>query len=139
MGDPGQRKQHPSVLIVDDYDDGREMYAEFLEFSGFRVTQAKTGKEGMAKAQESLPDIILMDLSLPDIDGREASRQLRQDVRTRHIPVVALTGHSLPTLGEASGATPYDALVIKPCLPDALLNEIKQVLEASARGQLNRK
>ncbi len=80
-----------------------------------------------------------MDLSLPDIDGREASRQLRKDGRTRHIPVVALTGHSLPTLGEPAGAAPYDALVTKPCLPEALLNELKRVLEASAQGQLNRK
>jgi CheY-like chemotaxis protein len=130
-------KQHRSVLIVDDYDDGREMYAEFLELTGFRVTQARTGKEGMAKARESLPDIILMDLSLPDIDGREVSRQLRKDVRTQHIPVVALTGHSLPTLGEAEAL--YDALVTKPCMPDALLNEVKRVLEASAQGKLNRK
>lgn len=133
---PDQQEQHPLVLIVDDYDDGREMFAEFLECSGFRVAQAKTGKEGMAKVRELLPDIVLMDLSLPDIDGREASRQLRKDVGTRDIPVVALTGHSLPTLGEAA---PYDALVTKPCLPDALLNEVKRVLEASAQGKLNRK
>jgi CheY-like chemotaxis protein len=137
MGDVSE-KQHRSVLIVDDYDDGREMYAEFLEHSGFRVTQARTGKEGMAKAQASLPDIILMDLSLPDIDGREVSRQLRKDVRTQHIPVVALTGHSLPTPGEPDGAAPYDALLTKPCLPQALLKEVKRVLEASALGRLNR-
>jgi CheY-like chemotaxis protein len=134
---PDQQKQHPLVLIVDDYDDGREMFAEFLECSGFRVAQAKTGREGMAKARELLPDIVLMDLSRPDMDGREASRQLRKDDRTRDIPVVALTGHSLPTLGEAEAL--YDALVTKPCMPDALLNEVKRVLEASAQGKLNRK
>ena len=133
---PDQQKQHPLVLIVDDYDDGREMFAEFLECSGFRVAQAKTGREGMAKARELLPDIVLMDLSLPDMDGREASRQLRKDVQTRDIPVVALTGHSLPTLGEAAAL--YDALVTKPCMPDALLNEVKRVLQASVQGKLNR-
>lgn len=135
---PDQQEQHPLVLIVDDYDDGREMFAEFLECSGFRVAQAKTGKEAMAKTRELLPDIVLMDLSLPDIDGQEASRRLRKDVRTRDIPVVALTGHSLPTLGEAAVTAPYDALVTKPCMPDTLLNEVKRVLEASAQGKLSR-
>ena len=77
----------PLVLVVDDYQDAREMYAEYLKASGFRVAEARTGIEAVAKAREVNPDCILMDLSLPGIDGWEATRQLKADPSTRHIPV----------------------------------------------------
>ena len=76
----------PLVLVVDDYQDAREMYAEYLEFSGFRVEQATNGAEALDKAFALLPDVILMDLSLPIIDGWEATRRLKGDERTRTSP-----------------------------------------------------
>jgi two-component system, cell cycle response regulator DivK len=123
----------PLVLVVDDYQDAREMYAEYLEFSGFRVAEAANGAEALEKAFALLPDVILMDLSLPIIDGWEATRRLKSDDRTRAIPVVALTGHALA--GEATGdqEVKCDAFVIKPCLPDTLVAEVKKVLAARAR------
>jgi two-component system cell cycle response regulator DivK len=123
----------PLVLVVDDYQDAREMYAEYLEFSGFRVAEAANGAEALDKAFALLPDVILMDLSLPIIDGWEATRRLKADDRTKAIPVVALTGHALA--GEATGdqQVKCDAFVIKPCLPDTLVAEVKKVLAARVR------
>src|SRR5262249_15295979 len=85
--------QPPLILVVDDYQDAREMYAEYLQFSGFRVAEARNGNEAVDQAFALKPDLILMDLSLPGMDGWEATRQLKADERTRNIPVVALTGH----------------------------------------------
>ncbi|HLM46046.1 MAG TPA: response regulator, partial [Myxococcaceae bacterium] len=72
----------PLVLIVDDYQDAREMYAEYLEFSGFRVAEARNGAEAVEKAFALRPSVILMDLSLPVMDGWEATRRLKADART---------------------------------------------------------
>ncbi len=121
----------PLVLVVDDYEDAREMYAEFLQYSGFRVAEARTGVEAMEKAFELLPDLILMDLSLPVMDGWEATRRLKADSRTKAIPVVALTGHALAGHSEVARKAGCDAFVTKPCLPDALVLEVKRVLEQS--------
>jgi CheY-like chemotaxis protein len=118
------------VLVVDDYQDAREMYAEYLQFSGFRVAEAGDGAEALEKAFAMLPDIILMDLSLPVVDGWEATRRLRGDERTKRIPVLALTGHALTQDEEAKLGC--DAFVIKPCPPDTLLEEVKRVLAARA-------
>jgi len=118
----------PLVLVVDDYQDAREMYAEYLEFSGFRVAQATNGAEALDQAFALRPDIILMDLSLPIIDGWEATRRLKGDERTRAIPVVALTGHSLSDQPGGVEKVGCDSFVIKPCLPDALVEEVKRVL-----------
>ena len=87
--------ERPRVLLVDDYPDAREMYTEYLQFSGYDVVQAANGMEALEQAVEASPDIILMDLSLPVMDGWEATRRLKADKRTAGIPVVALTGHAL--------------------------------------------
>jgi two-component system cell cycle response regulator DivK len=123
----------PLVLVVDDYQDAREMYAEYLEFSGFRVAEASNGAEALDKAFALLPDVILMDLSLPIIDGWEATRRLKSDDRTKAIPVVALTGHALASEATGEREVMCDAFVIKPCLPDTLVAEVKKVLAARAR------
>ena len=78
------------------------MYAEYLRFCGFRVAEARNGNEALEQAFALMPDLILMDLSLPGMDGWEATRQLKSDERTRNIPVVALTGHALA--GASEGA-----------------------------------
>lgn len=118
----------PLVLVVDDYADAREMYAEYLEFSGFRVAEARNGQEALDKAFALQPDVILMDLSLPVLDGWEATRRLKGDTRTRNIPVVALTGHALHGHSEGAKDAGCDAFVTKPCLPDQLVVEVKRML-----------
>ena len=120
----------PLVLVVEDYQDAREMYAAYLQFSGYRVAEATNGVEAIAQARELMPDIILMDLALPKMDGWEATRRLKNDDRTRNIPIVALTGHALAGHAEGARQAGCDAFVTKPCLPDALVAEIKRMLSA---------
>ncbi|HEY1910326.1 MAG TPA: response regulator [Vicinamibacterales bacterium] len=119
----------PRVLLVDDYPDAREMYTEYLEFSGFDVVQAGNGIEALQRAADTAPDIILMDLSLPVMDGWEATRRLKADARTAAIPVVALTGHALAGISEGARNAGCDAFVTKPCLPEDLVNEIRRILD----------
>lgn len=118
----------PLILVVDDYQDAREMYAEYLQFSGFRVAEARNGNEAIEQAFALRPDLILMDLSLPGMDGWEATRQLKSDERTRHIPVVALTGHALAGASEGAKKAGCDSFVTKPCLPDDLVVEVRRML-----------
>ncbi|AGC41861.1 response regulator [Myxococcus stipitatus DSM 14675] len=119
------------VLVVDDFDDAREMYAEYLEFVGFDVVTARDGLEAVQKAQEGTPDIILMDLSLPILDGWEATRRIKQDSRTRDIPVMALTGHVLAGNAENAKEAGADEFVAKPCLPQDLESKIRNMLKSS--------
>jgi CheY-like chemotaxis protein len=121
---------NPLILVVDDYQDAREMYAEYLQFSGFRVAEARNGNEAVEQAFALKPDLILMDLSLPGMDGWEATRQLKSDDRTRHIPVVALTGHALAGASEGAKKAGCDSFVTKPCLPDDLVVEVRRMLNA---------
>jgi two-component system cell cycle response regulator DivK len=118
----------PLILVVDDYQDAREMYAEYLQFSGFRVAEARNGNEAVEQAFALKPDLILMDLSLPGMDGWEATRRLKADDATRHIPIVALTGHALAGASEGARKAGCDSFVTKPCLPDDLVVEVRRML-----------
>jgi CheY-like chemotaxis protein len=120
------------VLVVDDYPDAREMYRAYLEYSGFEVVEAGNGVEALQRAVETEPDIILMDLSLPVMDGWEATRRLKADQRTAGIPVVALTGHALVGIFDGARRAGCDAFVSKPCLPEDLVKEIRKVLDLQA-------
>lgn len=119
----------PLVLIVDDVDHGREIYSEYLEFRGFRVATAADGEEALDKAFELLPDVILMDLSLPKLDGWEATKRLKNDPRTREIPVVALTAHALVSAHDRAKEAGCDVVVTKPCLPRDLEAEVRRQIE----------
>jgi CheY-like chemotaxis protein len=127
----GDENGKPLVLVVEDYQDAREMYAAYLQFSGFEVAEATNGVEAIEKTLELIPDIILMDLALPKMDGWEATRRLKLDDRTKHIPIVALTGHALAGHAEGARQAGCDAFVTKPCLPDALVAEIQRMLAES--------
>ncbi len=127
-GRPAAAKS-PLILIVDDFADNREMYTQFLEFSGFRVAEAQNGHEALAQAFQLTPDLIVMDLSLPGLDGWEATRRLKADDRTRGIPIIALTGHALAGHSKGAMDAGCDAFIIKPCLPERLMEEIKSMLK----------
>jgi CheY-like chemotaxis protein len=127
------------VLVVDDYPDAREMYCEYLEYSGFEVIAAGNGMEALERAVDERPDIILMDLSLPVMDGWEATRRLKSDARTAKIPVVALTGHALAGYSEGARQAGCDAFVTKPCLPEDLVKEIRKILEQSEPDSATKK
>ncbi len=124
----------PLVLVVDDVDHGREIFAEYLEFRGFRVATAADGLEALDKAFELLPDVILMDLSLPGIDGWEATRRLKLDDRTRSIPIIALTAHALAAAHDRAREVGCSAVVTKPCLPKDLELAVRQQLAARSEG-----
>ncbi len=127
------RTERPCVLLVDDYPDARSMYTEYLEYSGFDVVQAANGVEALQQALDARPDIILMDLSLPIMDGWEATRRLKADPRTADIPVVALTGHALAGSSDGAKQAGCDAFVTKPCLPEALVQAIHKVLVSGSK------
>jgi len=129
MSGTAPKRDRQLVLVVEDYQDARERYAAYLQFSGFDVAEAANGIEAVEKATELLPDIVLMDLALPRMDGWEATRRLKGDARTRHIPVVALTGHALAGHADGAREAGCDSFVTKPCLPDALVAEIKRLLD----------
>ena len=124
-----ERSGIPLVLVVDDYQDAREMYAESLGACGFSVAEAETGDEAVAKAFELLPDAIVMDLSLPGMDGWTATRALKTDARTRAIPVVALTGNARTDAPIAAREAGCDAFLVKPCLPEDMVATVKRVLD----------
>lgn len=130
MSEPQQTQPAPLVLVVDDVAHGREIFAEYLEFRGFRVATAADGLEALDKAFELLPDIILMDLSLPQLDGWEATRRLKGDDRTRTIPIIALTAHALASAHDKAMAAGCDSVVTKPCIPRDLEAEVRRQLAA---------
>lgn len=123
----------PLVLVVDDMADGREICAEYLTYHRYRVATAADGFEALDKAFALLPDIILMDLSLPGLDGWEATRRLKNDDRTRLIPVIALTAHALSSARDEALAAGCDAVVTKPVLPRELEQAIRRKLAEGGR------
>jgi len=121
-------RDRPLILLVEDEAELRHMYAEHLALSGFDVIEAGNGADAVSHTEAHSPDIVLMDLSMPVLDGWEATRRLKNDRRTAHIPVVALTAHD--GSGELERATQAgcDWFVPKPCPPAALIAEIRRVL-----------
>jgi CheY-like chemotaxis protein len=116
------------ILMVDDFQDNREMYAAYLRHAGFVVEEAVTGTEALDKAFAVSPDLIVMDLSLPGVDGWEATRRLKSDARTQHIPIVVVSGHALEGSVRSAQAAGCDAFLRQPCLPNALLAEVRKLL-----------
>ncbi len=115
------------VLVVDDDRDGREMYTATLKTAGFRVEQATDGFEAVDKGYKLRPDLILMDLLMPRLDGWEVIGWLKNNRNTRDIPIVAVTGAQAEQRELARDAGVHSVLV-KPCPPDMLLDEIRRVL-----------
>lgn len=122
----------PLILLVEDFADAREMYRDYLEYSGFRVATAADGREAIEKARALDPDLVLMDLSLPGIDGWEATRILKADAETNHLLIVALSAHALPPEGQRAREAGCDGFIAKPCLPPELVAEVMKYLDVRA-------
>jgi len=117
------------ILLVEDNEDNRDMLSRRLERKGFFVVLAVDGQDGVNKAREEMPDIILMDMSLPVIDGWEATRQIKSDASISSIPVIALTAHAMSGDREkamAAGCNEYDT---KPIDLARLLGKIEALLK----------
>src|SRR5687767_2702882 len=126
--------RRPLILIVDDMPDICDMYAEYLAGQGFRPEVASNGFEALSKATVMGPDVIVMDLNLPELDGWEATRRLKANDLTRSIPVIALTGLSVHHSKAAALEAGCDGFLTKPCYPDALADEIRRVLRGWRRS-----
>jgi two-component system cell cycle response regulator DivK len=122
------RNTTPLILVVDDFEDNRAMYAVYFSYCGYDVVEAGDGEEAVEIARRRLPDAIVMDLSLPIMDGWEATRRLKAEERTRHIPIIALTGHALAGHSRGAREAGCDAFLAKPCLPEMLVGKVQELL-----------
>ncbi|HEX3344701.1 MAG TPA: response regulator, partial [Polyangiaceae bacterium] len=107
---------------------------ECLRHAGYGVIEAENGLQAVDRARESLPDLVVMDLALPVMDGWEATRKLKGDERTRIIPVIALTGHALAGYSKGAMEAGCDVFLTKPCLPKTLLERVRGILSSRSGG-----
>ena len=124
---------HPLILLAEDFEDARELYRDYLEFSGFTVATASNGREAVDQALSQLPDLILMDASMPVLDGWQATRELKANPVTKHIPILALTAHAFDDARQEAKAVGCDGFVTKPCLPDDLVARVRAALDGGKR------
>src|SRR3954468_23268526 len=120
------------VLLVEDNEMNRDMLSRRLIRQGFEVIVAVDGGEGISKAKEILPDIVLMDMSLPVVDGWEATRQLKADDHTRAIPVIALTAHAMAGDRDKAMEAGCDDYDTKPIELPRLLEKMRRLLSSAA-------
>jgi CheY-like chemotaxis protein len=127
------RHDPPLILLAEDFEDARELYRDYLEFSGFAVRTATNGREAIDLAVALQPDIILMDASMPVLDGWQATRELKANPATKHIPILALTAHAFDDARREARTVGCDGFVTKPCLPDDLVTKVRAVLESGKK------
>lgn len=122
----------PLILVVDDSDDTRLMYAVYLELEGFRVETAENGQDAIDKARSLKPAAIVMDLSMPVLDGWEATRILKGEAETASICIIALTGHGEASFAKRARDAGCDHFAVKPFAPPQLDAMLKACLSAAA-------
>jgi two-component system, cell cycle response regulator DivK len=117
------------ILVVEDTEDNRQILRDLLTFAGFSLIEAGDGKTGVEMARLHRPDLILMDVQLPLLDGFEATRQIRADEALARIPIIAVTSYALSGDADRAFASGCNAYVAKPYSPRALLAKIREFLE----------
>jgi two-component system cell cycle response regulator DivK len=120
----GAKLRRPRVLVVDDVADNREMYMEYLKLSGFGVMGAVNGETAIEAARIHHPAVIVMDISMPGVDGCAATRVLKADPATRDIVVFVVTGHAEAAYREQATDAGCDLFIAKPCSPQELVEHI---------------
>lgn len=123
-----------TILLVEDNEDNRIIYATALRYAGYNVLEAVTGTQGVQQARANQPDLILMDISVPELDGWEATAVLKADPRTQRIPVVAVTAHALPGDEERSLQAGCDGYLAKPIPPATLIADVDRRLGKLTRS-----
>jgi two-component system, cell cycle response regulator DivK len=121
------------VLIVEDNDKNMKLARDVLQNKGYQTIEAVTGEEGVKLALQRRPDLVLMDIQLPGINGIEAFKQIRADAKTAHIPVIALTASVTPTDRSQITAAGFDAFVGKPINLKEFLDTVKRLIERRDR------
>jgi two-component system cell cycle response regulator DivK len=119
-----------TILVVDDHEDNRRILRDLLTSAGYEVVEATTGEDGVATATARVPDLILMDIQLPGIDGYEATRRIKGDERLRGIPLIVVTSYALSGDDAKALAAGADAYVAKPFSPRAMLAKVREYLKA---------
>jgi two-component system cell cycle response regulator DivK len=127
-GRPAAITMPRTILLADDHEDNRLALLTVLEREGYRTLGAANGQQAVEVAREHMPDLILMDLAMPVMDGRQAMQRLRADPRTAGIPIVVLTAMALTVDRERLVAEGFDGLLIKPCMPPHLVAEVRRVV-----------
>jgi CheY-like chemotaxis protein len=125
----------PRVLVVEDNVDNFELVRYLLDRAGYDVVPAANGREGVEMARKDAPDLILMDLSLPELDGWDATRILKSDPSTQRIPIVALTAHTLPSERKRAVDAGIDGYISKP-INVASFDKLVLALLRQARANL---
>jgi CheY-like chemotaxis protein len=120
------------ILLIEDNDDNLTVYRTILEYVGFDVIEARDGEAGISEARNGHPDLILMDISIPKIDGFEATRILKADPATRSIPIIALTAHALEEDRKRAHESGCDGFLAKPIAPRRVVSEIRRYLRGHA-------
>jgi two-component system cell cycle response regulator DivK len=126
-----EKRSMATIMVVEDNEPSRDALSRRLERRGYRVLLAGDGQEAVSMARSSVPDIILMDLGLPVVDGWDATRQLKDDAATRHIPIIVLSAHAMTNdrdLALAAGGDDFDT---KPVRFQILLGKIESLLTSS--------
>ena len=123
---PNTVRRMKTILIVEDNEDNRLIYSQYLTHAGYRVLEAGNGAEGLDTARRERPDIILMDISMPVMDGLTATRHLKADPELKAIPVVALTAHAMATDEQLAREAGCDAYVSKPVMPRDVRAEVER-------------
>jgi len=123
----------PLILLAEDFEDARDLYKDYLEFSGFAVETANNGREAIDRAVSLQPDVILMDASMPVLDGWQATKELKANPATKDIPVLALTAHAFDDARKEARSAGCDGFVTKPCLPDELVERVRETLAIGSR------
>jgi two-component system cell cycle response regulator DivK len=118
------------ILAVDDQEDNRRILRDLLTSAGYEVIEATTGEDAVALAEAQPPDLILMDIQLPGIDGYEATRRIKANPRLRQIPLIVVTSYALSGDDAKAFRAGADAYVSKPFSPRALLARVREYLPA---------
>ena len=122
-----------TVLIVEDNEKNMKLARDVLQAKGYKTLEAVTGEDGVKLAKENIPDLVLMDIQLPGINGIEAFKQIRADAKTASIPVVALTASVTPTDRSAINAAGFDAFVSKPISLKEFLDTVKRLVDGGRK------
>ena len=120
-----------TILVVDDYSDNRTLLSAWLRAKGFKVVEAQDGKEGVLQANRSNPDLILMDLAMPELDGVEATRQIRQRNVFAHTPIFAISAYATHDVKQDALDAGCTDVFAKPLDLDSLLRKIRSALESA--------
>jgi two-component system cell cycle response regulator DivK len=128
----GGQRALPVVLVVEDFEELYELYSDFLAGAGFAVEGCSSGEQAVDEALRLIPDLIIMDLGLPRMNGWDAIQIIKADPRTHHVPVLALTGHVQRRFADLARQAGADSVLFKPCPLHDLLGEIERLLRADA-------